>query len=270
MSNNKSLVLLSLATLAAATSAGNFWNLDIDTHIVNGKPAARGQFPFYALLQIVLSDGRRGVCGGTLLNSQWILTAGHCVSITGVERYEVHLGALNVTDVTEEGRVIVSTKQSFLHPKYSIYGIQNDVGLLKLEEPVQFGNFVQPLNLTQVAREPGTHVTAIGFGKLRSADRTVAPTLQYADLVLITREQCARTFPFLSRREDVICTTGEDKKSPCNGDSGGPLVVLENGVPSLVGSTSFGHIFGCDRGYPAGFANTFLFTSWIQNTIANH
>jgi len=42
--------------------------------ITNGSPAERGQFPWQVALII---DGS-WFCGGSLINSQWVLTAGHC------------------------------------------------------------------------------------------------------------------------------------------------------------------------------------------------
>lgn len=273
MLNKKSLILVSLATLVIASCAFSFGDIDIDPYIVNGQPASRGQFPFYALLKIVLTDGRKAACGGTLINNQWILTAGHCVSMKDVtiEHFEVHLGALNATDLSEEGRIVATSNQSFPHPEFSLATVQNDVALLKLDEPVQFSETVKAINLTEKSSlEPGTRVTAIGFGKLHTSSTTISPTLQFAELALITRRQCSFIFPFLFSREDVICARGTNKESTCNGDSGGPLVLYENDEPTLVGSTSFGFAFGCHYGIPAGFSNTHIFADWIQQTVANN
>lgn len=276
MLNPKSIILLSLAALIASSSASRILNVDIDLdpYIVNGQQAARGQFPFYALLKIILTDGRNAFCGGSLINNQWILTAGHCVSLKGVtvDRFEVHLGANNLTDPTEEGRIEVIAKQSFVHPHYSEVMARNDLGLLKLEKPVQFSTHVQAVKLTENGTvEAGTLLTAIGFGKLRTADKTPSPTLQFAKLEYITKNECMRTYPFLVwRRGDVLCAKGANKESICNGDSGGPLVFYENGTPTLIASTSFGSGAGCDNGLPGGFCNFFKFMSWIQETIASN
>jgi hypothetical protein len=42
--------------------------------ITGGSPAARGQFPWQAALIIDVT----WFCGGSLISSQWVLTAAHC------------------------------------------------------------------------------------------------------------------------------------------------------------------------------------------------
>lgn len=43
--------------------------------IVGGNPAPRGKWPWQAL---IIEDGIH-VCGGTLVNEKWVVTAAHCV-----------------------------------------------------------------------------------------------------------------------------------------------------------------------------------------------
>lgn len=46
--------------------------------IVGGTTTQRGQFPFMALLGYEKSIGTLYLCGGTLLNRRYVLTAAHC------------------------------------------------------------------------------------------------------------------------------------------------------------------------------------------------
>ena len=49
--------------------------VDVRLYIVNGQWAARGAWPW----QIMLKVNGSFVCGGSVLNNRWVLTAAHCV-----------------------------------------------------------------------------------------------------------------------------------------------------------------------------------------------
>lgn len=105
--------LIVAAALLFAVSA-----FDIGPRIEGGENAARGQFPFYALLNIITFE-RNYTCGGSLISNQWVVTNAHCLN--GAYKVEVHLGSLKTNDVNEEGRVTVTTvKQQdiMMHPNY--------------------------------------------------------------------------------------------------------------------------------------------------------
>lgn len=58
----KFLLLAIVATLATA-------EYKIQPRIVQGKDAARGQFPFYVFMQVVMPQGV-AACGGSLISNQ--------------------------------------------------------------------------------------------------------------------------------------------------------------------------------------------------------
>lgn len=53
--------------------------------VVGGDTATPHQFPW----QVSLQRSGKHLCGGSILNDKWVLTAAHCIS--GTENYEVCL-----------------------------------------------------------------------------------------------------------------------------------------------------------------------------------
>lgn len=52
-------------------------NLEFFPAIVGGKPAMEGEFPSHVSIQ---DRNGRHICGGTLIDLDYVLTASHCVS----------------------------------------------------------------------------------------------------------------------------------------------------------------------------------------------
>src|SRR3954447_16846830 len=117
------LVLIGLLALAAPTSAAA-----AGPKIVGGTAAAPGEYPAQAFVESSI-----GACGGSLVTSQKVLTAAHCVF--GEEAtpsdFTVCLRVLRVSDCN--GAALYSVIVVDRNSSYNPVTAQNDVALLTLD-----------------------------------------------------------------------------------------------------------------------------------------
>ena len=59
----------------------------------------------------------------------------------------VLLGAHNVREEFEEGRLELVSENWFAHPKWSQIGIRNDIGLIQLPYKINFTDIIRPICL---------------------------------------------------------------------------------------------------------------------------
>ncbi|MFD8996431.1 serine protease [Streptomyces abikoensis] len=229
--------------------------------IIGGLPVTdAAAYPWMAQVQLVGPDGRfRGACAGSLLDRQWVITAGHCIGQKTTIR--VQLGTI-ARKASTSGSIGVA--QTIRHPDFRESDpIQYDAALLRLEQPVTFTRTIQPIALpsNRLVRYPGRLIT-VGWGLTNERGKTLPETLQQ-----ITQREgthCYRS-PGIDRGIHV-CTLIRNHKATCYGDSGGPLMRKNHGRLELVGLTS-GSVGSqpCDaEGHEDYFARVSGLVDWIR------
>ncbi|XP_078101249.1 mannan-binding lectin serine protease 1 isoform X1 [Sander vitreus] len=125
--------------------------------IVGGRGAEPGLFPWQVLLSVedlsrVPED--RWFGSGALLSQSWILTAAHVLrsqrrdtSVVPVapEHVKVFLGLLDAGD--KRLATNRSVQEIVLHPNFQPDNYNNDIALLRLEQPLDFTEFIRPVCL---------------------------------------------------------------------------------------------------------------------------
>jgi len=230
--------------------------------IVGGYEAEPHSYPWMAALFV---DGA-WFCGGTLISDEWVLTAAHCAK--DASEMVVMLGAHNVREESEEGRIELTTTDFFTHPNYNTFTLHNDLALVHLPVKVEFTDTIRPVCLPTYSDvgDAMDHLPAVasGWGKPTDSASSISPELRWVDTDTITNIICALEFP-ANVNKNIICISGRNGKSTCNGDSGGPLHLVDDaGVHKQIGITSFGSGLGCELGFHAAFTRPASYLEWIE------
>ncbi|XP_038212860.1 enteropeptidase-like [Zerene cesonia] len=210
----------------------------IASRIVGGLPAALGQYPYQAgLISDIVGINGNGVCGGSLISANRVLTAAHCWfdGQNQAWRFTVVLGSVYLF----HGGTRLQTSVVQTHPSWFPLLVRNDIAVIYLPEAVQFSANIAPVALPSNAELQenfaGEQGIASGFGI--TADGGGISTNQFLSHVrlnIISNSVCQLAFP-LVLTDSNICTSGLGGTSTCRGDSGGPLVVDRSNGPVLVG-----------------------------------
>ncbi|KAJ8719672.1 hypothetical protein PYW08_011847 [Mythimna loreyi] len=236
--------------------------------IVGGSLSSLGQFPHQAGLLAQFSGGQ-GVCGGSLLRQNRVITAAHCWwdGQNRATSFTVVLGSINLFS----GGNRQTTSNVIMHGSWNPSLIRNDVAMIRLNSNVGLSNTINVIALPSGAQLnenfAGDNAIASGFGLTRDGGSIASNQgLSHVTLPVITNSVCSASFPLIIQSSN-ICTSGAGGRSTCQGDSGGPLTVNRGGRPILIGITSFGSARGCQVGSPAAFARVTSFISWINGQL---
>eukprot|EP00057_Strongylocentrotus_purpuratus_P011161 XP_011665635.1 PREDICTED: uncharacterized protein LOC585547 isoform X4 [Strongylocentrotus purpuratus] len=235
------------------------------SRIVGGVNAQEGEFPWMAYLY---NTEFGQYCGATLVASEWVVTAAHC--IWGISDFldSVVMGDLHLS-IGSEHHLAISPDNIFMHPQYDDNTTNADIALIKLSQPVPFNEYVRPACLSQTLEELKDYKTCIitGWG---NTEHDGADNLRKAVVRLIEKERCKELYdiPDDYDTEFLICAGFERGGiDTCQGDSGGPMVCEgSDGRWHLTGITSFG--FGCaDPGFPGVYARVSTLLPFVETVM---
>ncbi|KAM9847935.1 neurotrypsin [Aulostomus maculatus] len=243
--------------------------------IIGGNKSLRGEWPWQVSLWLrSQAKGSHPLCGASLINPCWVLTAAHCFKRFGTDpsHYVLRLGDYH-TEEQDDFERSMSPAQIVIHTKYRSNGWENDIALLQLKGTegncVAFNPHTGAVCLPEVGSRWEKRPAACVITGWGITDSEYSRTLLQAWVPLLPAWRCKRRYGarFTSRMLCAGSLSEHHRVDSCQGDSGGPLVCEgEGGQWVLTGVVSWGH--GCGNpSFPGVYTRVSRFLRWITRVI---
>lgn len=231
--------------------------------IVGGQPAEPGYWASTVAVVAGFPDGTHGFCTGSLFGARWVLTAAHCIA--GAYGFSVGVGSY---DLDSPSLRVVDVEDAWFHSGFGPPLWHNDIGFLRLSEPVGEPGIRLQREVEAELAAPGVSARLAGWGQTSESETDIPPLLSEITVPIVDGATCMATYGIYFDPFGMLCAGGTGT-GPCFGDSGGPLVVEGAGRPLLVGLTSFG-TSPCGRpGIPDAFTWVGAYAQGIVDFLAD-
>lgn len=249
-----SLLFGLLAVPACVTSSSDSVGR-VEQGIVGGQMANPLDYPSVVALE---EEPGNWFCTGTLIASDWVLTAAHCVADAPGTGLHVRFDDADVNDTT--GGVVVAVSEVHAHPDFDWEAWDNDVALLRLATPVTDR---APTPIYREAVPAATPVLDVGYG---AADNNDGGAGQLRAVEKVTADCAGANDPTVSG-DNLVCMDASDGRGSCFGDSGGPTFATIGGTRVVAGITSGGTGDLCGAGWDL-YTSIYAELAFIDMTMA--
>ncbi|KXN67075.1 trypsin-like serine protease [Conidiobolus coronatus NRRL 28638] len=207
-------------------------------------------------------------CGGSLINSNTIITAAHCNRGQNDQwQVKVHRHNLTKSDAEENGKTYNVIKRT-IHPDYDLFRVRNDIAIWKIDAPSSSEKLLE-LDEGSLGEDNSSLLTTIGWGRLQFQG-VLSDILMEVKLPIFDPPQCTQNYAKVNLKVNntlQICAGyPEGKKDSCNGDSGGPLFKVIGSKFYLVGLVSFGKDCALPE-FPGVYTRISAYKDWILSNL---
>uniref|UniRef100_A0A1B0DMV9 Uncharacterized protein n=2 Tax=Phlebotomus papatasi TaxID=29031 RepID=A0A1B0DMV9_PHLPP len=205
------LVVFPLIVLSTTASPSN--------RIIGGTDASPGEFPHMVSIQWSPHGLMHHLCGGSILNERWILTAAHCNMLTlDNQLMKVIAGAWDFRTPSQYQQE-VGVDLFINHPHYpGGVGVPHNIALIRVDEQLLLNPWVQPVILPPSNSYPLGSGILSGWGWTIDEPPFLFPyILQRAQLPLLSLSACYTAFVQLGEDPAELDTFSHICTGPLSG-----------------------------------------------------
>lgn len=184
-----------------------------DKSNVGGKTVKIKDYPYQVSLMVTSADFTGGICGGSIISKDFIVTAAHCTYNRQAADLKVRAGS----SYRAFGGRVRKVAAIHEHPRYdhATGTYDYDIAILKLSRSLRFGRKVKAINLPTLNQivPVGTKCFVTGWGRLEKDDPLKPIKLRGVELPLVSDKECQsahKPYPITSR---MICAGHKKEKN---------------------------------------------------------
>ncbi|EAT45513.1 AAEL003233-PA [Aedes aegypti] len=227
--------------------------------------ALPGEWPWHAAIYQIRREGAVYVCGGTMIDERFVVTAAQCVcdrasaATLNNETILVRMGVLNLGAPFQLMSQQYSVADVFIHPNFTVDDFRADIAVLKLTMVVRFSDYIHPVCVDQKGDLHVARGTIVGWGSTN-----VISDLSDVQLPLYSGVICGT-----AQEESTFCAGYANFTSVCYGDIGGGIFTKIAHAWHLLGILSMDKNKSVDNenchidGF-ATFTKVYNFLPWIE------
>lgn len=216
------------------------------------------------------------LCGGSILNKNWILTSAYCVQNS--IRLNIQLQRIHRNDTEGSFDISINNAENnvFVYPTES-----DDIALLKLPVDLLFSQTLKPIKVLETPLEklnnkfailPGFEIPAPHEGNETVNAAAPWDRLVFAMLGIVSNNECVVAYgsdvfdEYLS-----VCAKGwgNNRNAPCDSEHGSGLIVNWPSNPKLVGIFTRASQ-NCNSQSPSVYLNVQKYQSWIEGIVSSN
>lgn len=253
------LTILTVISVCSAASLAKY----ISPRIVGGTVADITKHPHLVSFRVKSCEQCAYIhkCAAIIYSEKVLITNAQCLTDLDSKWRLMAVAGANSRSGADGVQMPISNYTA--HPEYNFWTIENDIGLLFLEEALPLNGI--DMKAIKIAEKPpldGQLAVVSGWG-WDAEDGQATFWLHDTEVLIVDNVKCENAYGPGEVTEKMICAgVSKGGKDGCQEDTGGPLEVDNE----LVGMVSWGR--GCGRqGYPGVYTNVPFYKDWINKTI---